>query len=235
MEVLLANMDKLKGLTKKIEGSIGRLDNSGRSLQSAIRPIYGNTSRLQITNQNIEKINQAIENIRQPLDRRRKEEDVIRAGLGRVELADYVASMDRASQALENLRQTNLKSNQEAIAELTYILKFGTAELENAFRDTLSQEATPLEPLRYITKGQPFPMISEQNSSKLRYINKYMTNSPSQKTVMPQSEEPKSFQVYAEIRGPYLAGSLQNLVSIVKANPSPADSKCSWLAAVSCS
>ncbi|KAL9057523.1 MAG: hypothetical protein Q9162_002255 [Coniocarpon cinnabarinum] len=210
VEVLLANMEKLKGLTKKIHGSLGRLDSSGRSVQAAIRPIYGNTSRLQVTNSNIEKINQAIENIRQPLDRRRKEEDVIRAGLGRIELADYVASMDRSSQALENLRNTNLKSNQEAIAELTYILKFGTAELENAFRDTLQQEAAPLEPLRYITKGQPFPMISEQNSSKLRYINKYMTNSPSQRP-MQQSEDLASFQIYSEIRGPYLSTSLQNL------------------------
>ena len=213
VEVLLANMEKLKGLTKKIHGSLGRLDSSGRSVQAAIRPIYGNTSRLQVTNSNIEKINQAIENIRQPLDRRRKEEDVIRAGLGRVELADYVASMDRASQALENLRHTNLKSNQEAIAELTYILKFGQAELENAFRDTLSEEASPLEPLRYITKGQPFPMISEQNSFKLRNINKYMTNSPSQRHLAAQSDEPRSFQIYAEVRSPYLSTTLQNLAA----------------------
>ena len=213
VEVLLANMDKLKGLTKKIHGSLGRLDSSGKNVQAAIRPIYGNTNRLQVTNANIDKINQAIDNIRQPLDRRRKEEDVIRAGLGRVELADYLASMDRASQALENLKQTNLKSNQEAMAEITYILKFGTAELENLFRQTLQQEANPVEPLRYITKNQPFPMISEQNSSKLRVVNAYMTNSPSQRNPASQSDEPKSFQIYAEIRGPYLAASLQNLAA----------------------
>ena len=50
MEVLLANMDKLKGLTKKIHGSLGRLESSGKSVQDAIRPIYGNTSKLQVTN-----------------------------------------------------------------------------------------------------------------------------------------------------------------------------------------
>ena len=50
VEVLLANMDKLKGLTKKIQGSLGKLESSGQNVQDAIRPIYGNTAKLQITN-----------------------------------------------------------------------------------------------------------------------------------------------------------------------------------------
>ncbi len=50
VEVLFANMEKLKNLTKKIQSSLNRLDTSGRSVQDAIRPIYGNTSKLQITN-----------------------------------------------------------------------------------------------------------------------------------------------------------------------------------------
>ena len=213
VEVLLANMEKLKGLTKKIHGSLSRLDTSGRSVQAAIRPIYGNTSKLQTTNANIDKINQAINNIRQPLDRRRKEEDVIRAGLGQVELGDYLASLDRAGQALDNLKQTNLKSNQEAMAELTYILKFGSSELENLFRQTLEEEANPVEPLRYITKSQPFPMISEQNSSKLRVVNTYMSNSPSQRHATPNPSDPKTLQIYAEVRGQYISNSLQNLAA----------------------
>jgi exocyst complex protein 7 len=50
VEVLLANMDKLKGLTRKIQGSLQRLETTGQGVQDAIKPIYGNTSRLQITN-----------------------------------------------------------------------------------------------------------------------------------------------------------------------------------------
>lgn len=50
VEVLFANMEKLKGLTKKIQGSMNRLENSGKSVQDAIGPIYGNTQRLQVTN-----------------------------------------------------------------------------------------------------------------------------------------------------------------------------------------
>lgn len=50
VEVLFANMEKLKSLTKKIQGSLNRLETSGKSVEDAIRPIYGNTQRLQTTN-----------------------------------------------------------------------------------------------------------------------------------------------------------------------------------------
>lgn len=50
VEVLFANMDKLKTLTKKIQGSLNRLETSGKSVQDAIGPVYGNTQRLQTTN-----------------------------------------------------------------------------------------------------------------------------------------------------------------------------------------
>lgn len=49
VEVLLANVDKLKGLTKRIQGSLKRLDTSGQNVQDAIRPIHGDNSKLQIT------------------------------------------------------------------------------------------------------------------------------------------------------------------------------------------
>lgn len=62
--------------------------------------------------------------------------------------------MDRTSQALNNLHATNMKANQEAVAELTYLVKFGSGELEGAFRDTLVQDSDAVEPLRYITKRQ---------------------------------------------------------------------------------
>jgi exocyst complex component 7 len=49
VEVLFANMEKLKSLTKKIQGSLNRLETSGKSVEEAIGPIYGNTQRLQTT------------------------------------------------------------------------------------------------------------------------------------------------------------------------------------------
>ena len=54
VEVLFANMEKLKNLTKKIQGSLNRLETSGKSVQDAIGPIYGNTQRLQTMNSSMQ-------------------------------------------------------------------------------------------------------------------------------------------------------------------------------------
>lgn len=81
VEVLYANLDKLNILTKKIQGSLVRLETGGNVVKHAIGPIYSNTQSLQITNSNIDRVIEAIERLRQPLDAKRGEEDVIRSGL----------------------------------------------------------------------------------------------------------------------------------------------------------
>lgn len=80
VEVLYANLDKLNLLTKKIQGSLVRLETSGKVVKAAIGPIYSNTQSLQITNSNIDKINEAIDRLRQPLDAKGHEEGIIRSG-----------------------------------------------------------------------------------------------------------------------------------------------------------
>ena len=96
VEVLFANMEKLKGLTKKIQGSLNRLESSGKSVQDAVTPIYGNTSRLQVTNrskrqssktqflfkltrEDIDRIMDVLDRIREPLDKRGQEESILRS------------------------------------------------------------------------------------------------------------------------------------------------------------
>jgi exocyst complex protein 7 len=56
VEVLYASLDKMKSVSKKIQGSMTRLDETGRTVQDAIGPIYGNTQRLQAQNMNIDRI-----------------------------------------------------------------------------------------------------------------------------------------------------------------------------------
>ena len=123
----------------------------------------------------IDHINKAIENLRQPVDDRKQIEDVIYSGyardvwesaiacaklcfrLGKVELSSYLAMLDQANRIFTNLKVTNLKSNSKAIAEADYALKFGLQELEKNFRQTLEEEANPVEPQRYLVKCEPFP------------------------------------------------------------------------------
>jgi exocyst complex protein 7 len=48
VEVLFANLEKLNGLTKKIQGSMNRMETSGGNIETAIGPIYKNSRRQQL-------------------------------------------------------------------------------------------------------------------------------------------------------------------------------------------
>lgn len=211
VEVLYASLDKMKSVSKKIQGSMSRLNETGRTVQDAIGPIYGNTQRLQAQNVNIERILQAIEKVKQPLDMRNKEERILSNRPEKVGLTEYIASMDRTNQALRELKTTNLRSNQMAISELSSLLATGAGNLENVFRDMLRQDSQPIEPLKQITTSQDFPRISSSKSGQLRTINTNISNYHSQ--VAPQSDLTHAGKVYAHERGQYIALSLQNLAS----------------------
>ncbi|KAF2817345.1 exocyst complex protein exo70 [Mytilinidion resinicola] len=224
VEVLFANMEKLKGLTKRIQGSLNRLETSGKNVQDAIGPIYGNTQKLQTTNSNIDRIIEAIDRIREPLDQRNREERIIRAGPRKVPLQDYMASLDRTTQALADLRRSNLRSNQQAVAELSTLLKTGTKQLEEIFREILQEDARTVEPLHYITKQLPFPTLAEDRLSRLRLISAHVSASFAQMSQTDVRETPTE-RIYAEIRGDYLTKSLSNLAaaSVTTARKTTAD------------
>ncbi|EME47115.1 hypothetical protein DOTSEDRAFT_69174 [Dothistroma septosporum NZE10] len=209
VEVLFASLDKMKSVSKKIQGSMTRLNETGRTVQEAIGPIYGNTQRLQTQNTNIDRVLSAIEKVKQPLDMRNKEERILRSRPDRVGLSEYIASIDRTNQALRELKTSNLRSNQTAISELSSLLAIGTGNLESVFRDMLRQDSQPIEPLKQITQGQDFPRISSNKSAQLRTINTNIANYMSQ--VAPAGDLSPSAKVYAHERGQYLTLSLQNL------------------------
>lgn len=211
MEVLYASLDKMKSVSKKIQGSMARLNETGRTVQDAIGPIYGNTQRLQIQNNNIDKIQAAIDKVKQPLDMRNKEERILRNRPDQVGLTEYIASIDRTNQALKSLKASNMRSNQIAISELSGLLAVGTGNLENVFRDMLRQDAQPIEPLKQITQGTDFPRISSNKSAQLRTINTNISAFTSQ--IAPGSDLTPSAKVYAHERGQYMSLSLQNLAT----------------------
>ncbi|KAK5162441.1 hypothetical protein LTR04_003752 [Oleoguttula sp. CCFEE 6159] len=212
VEVLFANLEKLKGLTKKIQSSMMRLETSGKTVSDAIGPIHGQTQRLQTTNSNIDSIIAAIDRIREPLDQRNKEERILRSSPQKVGLTEYIASIDRTNQALANLRNSNLRSNQQAITELNALLKEGSQQLENVFRDMLREDSNPLEPVHYLTKHEPFPKLSEAKVSQLRIINSQVAVSVAQ-TSQTDSLNTPTAKIYSDVRSQYLSLSLQNLAT----------------------
>ena len=208
VEVLYANLEKMKSLSRKIQGSMARLDVSGKVVQDAIGPIYGNTQRLQTTTTNVDRITEAIEKARQPLDMRNREEQVLRERPERVGLSQYIASMDRTNRALKDLKASNMRSNQKAAADLSELLEVGTRNLETVFRDVVRQDSQPIEPLQQIMRGNEFPKFSQKSSAELRTINGQVASFQAQTSNTDLSPTAK---VYAQERGQYIQLSLQNL------------------------
>ncbi|GAB7337041.1 hypothetical protein MBLNU457_g2451t1 [Dothideomycetes sp. NU457] len=217
VEVLYANLDKMKSLTKKIQASMDRLETSGRTVQDAIGPVYGNTQKLQTTNSNIDRVITAIERIREPLDMRNKEERIIKSNPQKVGLREYMASIDRTRSALRDMKQTNLRSNQHAISELNSLLGAGNQQLEDVFREALREGQQPVEPLHFITKGVDFPRQQPAKVSELSTINAYVTSNVVEMSTDHARPLTPTAKIYAEIRGQYLTYSLQNLASATMA------------------
>lgn len=214
VEVLMANMDKLNSLSNKIQASMVRLEMVGRTVQEQIGPVHGNTQKLQTTNSNIDRILAAIARVREPLDMRSREDRIIRSAPQRVGLSEYMASLDRTREALREMQQTNLKSNQQAASDLKGLLQYGNKQLEDLFRNILGDGQQSVEPLHYITKSVEFPRLQTARTVQLQSIHAYFTaTGPSEISPINGRSTTATARFYAEVRGDYIAVSLQNLAA----------------------
>ncbi|KAI1613310.1 exocyst complex component 7 [Exophiala viscosa] len=211
VEVLIASLGKTRDLTKRIAGSLSRLDASGRIVKDAIGPIYNNTQQLQITSRNIEKVNEAIEKLRQPLDARGREENIIRQGPKAAGLPQYLGALKRVDKALTDLNSSNLRSNQQAISDFHSLLSTGVNQLNDLYRQMLQEDAQTIEPLQNITKEIPFPTITQDKVQLLSQISMAILSAGTQSARLGQQDDDVAARIYAEIRGDYLQNSLQNL------------------------
>ncbi|KAI8624304.1 exocyst complex protein exo70 [Xylariaceae sp. FL1651] len=204
VDVLNSRLDKTTQLTKKIQACLTRLEATGKSVRDVSGPLNGETKRLQILGNNIDAVIAAIEKLRQPADSKDDEENIIRQGPEKAGLSNYLNSIKRLNKALENMQTSNLRANQQTISDLQRLVKNGNTQLENSF-DKLLRGETPrsVEPLNYITKDRPFPLLSQDTISKLALMNSYVSGHSS-------SENPL-VKIYADVRGAYLSQTLVNL------------------------
>lgn len=215
VDVLTSRLEKTAQLTKKIQASLTRLETSGRSVQEAIGPIYGNTQKLQVLGKNIDSVLGAIEKIRQPSDIKSNEEEVIRSGPDGCGLSSYLGSLNRVNRALSELKATNMKSNQQALTDLNRLIQFGIQQLETVYRRILQEDAGPVEPLNFITKQKPWPVLSQDKTTRLGLINSFISSGPprQQTSLVSQDTTTPTAKIYANVRGPYLQTSLTNLAA----------------------
>jgi exocyst complex component 7 len=125
-------------------------------------------------------------------------------------LSAFLSSVKRLSKALTEMQRTNLRSNQQALADLSRLLKTGNTQLETYFAKILQEDSMPIEPLTYITKDKPFPVLNQDRTTRLGLINSYIASVTRQTGFGGDSPV---LQVYASVRGPYLISTLQNLAS----------------------
>ncbi|KAI0972605.1 exocyst complex protein exo70 [Xylaria arbuscula] len=204
VDVLNSRLEKTTQLTKKIQACLTRLEATGKSVRDVSGPLNGETKRLQVLGNNIDAVVAAIEKLRQPADSKDDEENIIRQGPEKAGLSNYLNSIKRLNKALENMQTSNLRANQQTISDLQRLVKNGNTQLENSF-DKLLRSETPrsIEPLHYITKDRPFPLLSQDTISKLSLMNSYVSGN--------NSSENSLVKIYAEIRGAYLSQTLVNL------------------------
>lgn len=154
----------------------------------------------------IDNVLAAIDRIRQPSDTS-NEEDIIRNGPDDGRLNAFLNSVKRINRALIELKQTNLRSNQQAIADLSRLLKNGNGQLEGHFERLLMAESQHIEALQYAMKDKPFPTMNRENLNSLAVINNYIVN----EVRGPSAGDSSTLQLYARIRGPWLTSTLKNL------------------------
>ncbi|KAI9745814.1 MAG: exocyst complex component exo70 [Claussenomyces sp. TS43310] len=211
VEALNSNLEKTSQLTKKIRASLTRLEESGRKVQHAIKPIHESTQLLQVRQRNIDSALTMIGRVRQQSDTKNKEEETIRAGPEEAGLPAFLASLKRISRALLELKTSNLKSNQQAAHDLGRLLKNGNQQLESVFQRILQEDSHPIEPLLFITKDKPFPVLQPERLTRLGPINSYLSSSMRQSKQ--DVQETPTVQIYARVRGPSLIGTLANLAA----------------------
>ncbi|KAM5359413.1 hypothetical protein ACJZ2D_014503 [Fusarium nematophilum] len=209
VDVLNSRLEKTTQLTKKIQSCLNRLETTGKSVHDVAGPLNGETRRLQTLGNNIDSVLTAIDRLRQPADSKNDEEQIIRVGPDKAGLPNYLASIKRLTKSLSEMQASNLRANQQTMADLARLIKSGNTQLENHF-DMLLRAETPrsIEPLHFITKDKPFPVLPQEKIARLGLVYSYVAGH--QQKGGPDSPVAR---IYADVRGPYLSSSLANLAA----------------------
>ncbi|KAH8893983.1 putative exocyst complex protein [Thozetella sp. PMI_491] len=214
VDVLNSRLEKTTQLTKKIQACLGRLEASGKSVREVAGPLNGETKRLQILGRNIDAVLSSIERLRQPADSKNDEEQIIRGGPDKAGLSNYLGSIKRLNKALSEMQASNLRSTQATMADLQRLIKSGNTQLESAF-DKLLRSETPrsIEPLHFVTKEKPFPVLSNDKITRLGLINSHVAGVHRQSGAGSAPQDFPIAKIYQEVRSQYLSATLVNLAA----------------------
>lgn len=208
VDVLNTRLEQTTQLTRKIQACLGRLEASSQRVREVAGPLNGETRRLQQLGSNVDAVLAAIDRLRQPADSKDDEQHVIRAGPEKAGLQNYLSSLKRLNKSTSDMLTSNLRANQHTINDLSHLIEDGNAKLFDHFTRVL-KTGTPqsIEPLHYVTKDKPFPVLQEDTLTQLGLIYEHLVSQKDGHYNMGLSD------IYVKIRSPYLSASLANLAA----------------------
>ncbi|MCJ1309240.1 exocyst complex component exo70 [Agyrium rufum] len=212
VEVLLNEAKKFNELGKKIEASLGRMRTTGDSLQKALGPGYNSTQPLHHINDNVNRMLATIDSWQKPLESKGQEERILREGPATAGVTPYLASLKRVEAMLSELNAKPLRINQDATTELQQLHGQANTKLQELFEAILRGEKEQIEPLHFITKEIPFPMLEGKKLQDLAAINSQISASQT-RSASSTTSGTSTAKAYAKFRGDYLNTSLLNLAS----------------------
>ena len=210
VEVLKGQVAKYEDISKRLRGLQGRLQGDGRNVSESIGPIHDNTRENQIVASNIDKLSGYIEEMLVSGQDKAREESIIRAGPQKAGIDEYLAAMKRLDRALEHMTASKMRVQQQTVGDYNELLSEGISKLQDVFGAMLSEKAQPIEPLHFITKQLPFPVLPQEKASHLRSIERCLS-SPNARNLSYNQRENVAVRIYSEIRSSYLASSLESL------------------------
>ena len=209
VEVLLAQAKKHEELGKKIKASLVRVEDNANRLEKLVSPVrnqLNDAKDLQTMVSNVSKVLDSIDRAQRPMEGKADEEKVIRQGPRSVGLDAYLTSLRRVQQQFSQLSQTPMRMNQDSARELGQLLEYGSKQIQEVFDTMLREDNKPVEPLNFITKGKPFPIIPPNKVGQMKDIHSLISAQQSRAV----SSIP-TIQNYAEVRGRYISTSLQTI------------------------
>ncbi|KAF3908204.1 hypothetical protein AA313_de0202658 [Arthrobotrys entomopaga] len=207
VEVLNDRLKKMTAITDKISRSLGKLSGSAQQVENSVQPILKQTNSLTTLADNIDSGIAEIDKTMKMLDLVKSEENTIRKGPQMVELSEYLTCVKRLSDGLNALKSTNLRASQKAVKEMTLLLKTGAVQLEDQYRKTLAQDSNPVEPLHFITKKLPFPVLADEKIEPIKVLADFISDTIN---TAPNAQS-TAITIYTEVRGNYISNSLSSL------------------------
>lgn len=206
VSVLEETLSKISSLTDQMTSSLHKLGRSASKAERAIKPISGHSRLMAIYEKNLEESLAVVHGIRDYATITEECEETIQQGPEAVGVPKYAATIDKLTDALNDLQSANLQTFFKVIEKAKFLIKKGSSELKDYFRKLLAQSFKPIDANEYVIKGLRMPVIKAQEMGQLRQLYSVFD-------AQPQFHRREIDSIYLEISSRFIQASLSSLAA----------------------